>query len=274
MIPSKTQTIRNADIPAVMSKNLCEIEAQRVVEALRDDRLQLYYQPVVRSGCHDFIAFYEGLARIIMEDDSVVTAGRFIPFIENTPIAIALDRKTLELALNALKKHTNIRLSINMSVQDMVDPTWLSLLDSAPSEICERLILEVTESAAMSDVDLTIAFMKRARQKGCSFALDDFGAGSTSFRYFKDFRFDIVKIDGLFIRDLPQDADNRVLVKALVDISTHFEMFTVAEFIETEGEASVACELGVDCLQGYLIGKPAKHFGDTVHAKLQHLKVG
>ena len=91
---------------------------------------------------------------------------------------------------------------------------------------------------------------------GASLALDDFGTGATSFRYFKDFLFDFVKIDGLFIRDLGYDKDNQVLVQALIDISKHFDMVTVAEFIETDGEAEMAAKLGVDCLQGYLIGEP------------------
>lgn len=273
MIPSNTHIIRNADIPAVKSENLRDCETKRVFDALRDDRLRLYYQPIVRSDTDDFVAFYEGLARIIMDDGSVIAAGRFMPFIDNTPLGAAVDLKALELAILTLSEHPEIRLSVNMSVHSMTEPAWLECLESADSEICGRLILEVTEGAAMSDVEMTTAFMHRARRNGCSFALDDFGTGSTSFRYFKDFQFDIVKIDGLFIRDLPQDEANRVLVKALVSISQHFDMFTVAEFIETEGEADVAAELGVDCLQGYLIGKPAEQPVAPYHHKVQNQKI-
>lgn len=107
----------------------------------------------------------------------------------------------------------------------------------------------------MSDVELTTSFLHRIRRKSCCVALDDFGTGATSFRYFKDFLFDFVKIDGLFIRDLGYNKDSQVLVRALVDISKHFEMVTVAEFVETDGEAEMAAKLGIDCLQGYLIGK-------------------
>lgn len=258
MIPVQKSIPQNGDIPATRSTTLRQTETKRVLDALRDDRLLLYFQPIVRSNSQDFIAFYEGLARIKMPDGTVISAGQFIPFIENTTLGAALDRKTLSLAFSALTDHPDIRLSVNMTVQSMSDPDWLYLLEHAKNTVCERLILEITENDAMVDAELTTAFMQRARQKGISFALDDFGTGSTAFRYFKDFKFDIVKIDGLFIRDLPLDKANRVLVKALVDISQHFEMFTVAEFIETEAEASVASDLGVDCLQGYLIGQPAK----------------
>lgn len=247
---------RNADIPAVNSNTLFDVETARVSKALNDNRVELFYQPIVRSGSNNFVAFYEGLARIQMPDGAIISAGRFMPFIENTRLGSKLDRHILRLALKRLTDNPDIRLSINMSVLSMKDPNWLAILESANSGICERLIIEITEGAAMSDVELTTAFMHRVRRKHCSIALDDFGTGATSFRYFKDFLFDFVKIDGLFIRDLCYDKDNQVLVQALIDISKHFDMVTVAEFIETDGEAKMAAKLGVDCLQGYLIGEP------------------
>ena len=256
MISASTQISRNADIPAVNSNTLSDLETARVGAALSDKRVGLFYQPIVRSGSNNFVAFYEGLARIQMPDGAIISAGQFMPFIENTALGAKLDRCILRLALIQLADNSDIRLSINMSVLSMKDSGWLAILESANSDICERLIIEITEGAAMSDVEQTTAFMHRVRRKHCSIALDDFGTGATSFRYFKDFLFDFVKIDGLFIRDLSYDKDNQVLVQALIDISTHFDMVTVAEFIETDGEAEMAAKLGVDCLQGYLIGKP------------------
>jgi EAL domain-containing protein (putative c-di-GMP-specific phosphodiesterase class I) len=247
---------RNADIPAVNSSTLSDLETTRVSKALNDNRVKLFYQPIVRSGSNNFVAFYEGLARIQMTESVIISAGQFMPFIENTPLGTKLDRRILRLALKQLTDNPDIRLSINMSVLSMQDSGWLTILESASSDICERLIIEITEGAAMSDVELTTAFMHRVRRKHCSIALDDFGTGATSFRYFKDFLFDFVKIDGLFIRDLCYDKGNQVLVQALIDISKHFDMVTVAEFIETDGEAEMAAKLGIDCLQGYLIGEP------------------
>ena len=257
MASASKQITRNADIPAVNSNILSHLETARVSKALNDNRVELFYQPIVRSGSNNFVAFYEGLARIKMPDGAIISAGQFMPFIENTPLGTKLDRSILRLALKQLTDNPDIRLSINMSVLSMKDSGWLAILESASTSICDRLIIEITEGAAMSDVELTTAFMHRVRRKHCSIALDDFGTGATSFRYFKDFLFDFVKIDGLFIRDLSYDKDNQVLVQALIDISKHFDMVTVAEFIETDGEAEMAAKLGVDCLQGYLIGEPA-----------------
>lgn len=228
----------------------------QVTSALREDRITLHYQPIVRADNHNFVGFFEGLARIEMEDGSVIPAGQFIPAIEHTPLGRALDRRTLLLATQALRQDFNRRISVNLSPYSMADPVWLEIYQAQTIDVGERLILEITESAAMSDVEMTCAFLRKVRKTGCSVALDDFGTGSTSFRYFRDFRFDIVKIDGIFIRKLPQSKDNRVLVEALVKISEHFDMFTVAEFIETAEEAQFAQELGVDCLQGYHIGCP------------------
>ncbi|OEU72589.1 MAG: hypothetical protein BA874_09510, partial [Desulfuromonadales bacterium C00003068] len=252
MASASKQITRNADIPAVNSSSLSDLETARVTAALNDNRLELFYQPIVRSGTNNFVAFYEGLARIKMPEGTIVSAGQFMPFVENTALGSRLDRCILRLALQQLTNNPDIRLSINMSVLSMKDSGWLGILESADSDICERLIIEITEGAAMSDVELTTAFMHRVRRKHCSIALDDFGTGATSFRYFKDFLFDFVKIDGLFIRDLGYDKDNQVLVQALIDISKHFDMVTVAEFIETDGEAEMAAKLGIDCLQGYL----------------------
>jgi len=257
MTNTKNQITRMADTPAVESTTLSDVETNRVSAALADSRLELFYQPIMRSGSTNFVAFYEGLARIRMPDGAIISAGQFMPFVENTVLGSKLDRYVLRLALKQLSDNPDIRISINMSVFSIKDSKWLDILESSSVEICERLIIEITEGAAMSDIELTTAFMHRVRRKHCSFALDDFGTGATSFRYFKDFLFDFVKIDGLFIRDLNLDKDNQVLVRALIDICKHFDMVTVAEFIETTGEADMAAKLGVDCLQGYLIGKPA-----------------
>jgi EAL domain-containing protein (putative c-di-GMP-specific phosphodiesterase class I) len=98
--------------------------------------------------------------------------------------------------------------------------------------------------------------MTGLQRRGISFALDDFGAGQTSFRYFRDFSFDMVKIDRQFIANVHRDADNQILVRALVMIARQFDMFVVAEGVELAEEAAWLRQHGVDCLQGYLFGVP------------------
>ena len=99
-------------------------------------------------------------------------------------------------------------------------------------------------------------FIDHARGFGCAFALDDFGAGATGFRHFRDFRFDMVKIDGAFVQGVSRSPDAQVLVECLVKVARHFEMVTIAERVETEADAACLRALGVDCLQGYLYGRP------------------
>ena len=120
----------------------------------------------------------------------------------------------------------------------------------------ERLILEITESSAMGLPDEVKTFMREVQRYGISLALDDFGAGYTSFRYLRDFCFDMIKIDGQFIREISIHPDNQVLTQALMSIAQHFDMFTVAEMVETADDASFLIDSGIDCLQGYYFGAP------------------
>lgn len=101
-----------------------------------------------------------------------------------------------------------------------------------------------------------MVFMEDMQSKGVAFALDDFGAGYTAMRYLKDFFFDILKIDAQFIRNIDSDRDNQALTGAMNAISRHFQMFCVAEAVETLDEANYLASIGVDCMQGYLFGAP------------------
>ena len=122
--------------------------------------------------------------------------------------------------------------------------------------VAERLILEITESSAMIVPELVSHFMEELQGRGVSFALDDFGAGYTSFRYLKQFFFDILKIDGTYIRGIAHNPDNQVLTTALASIGQQFDMFTVAESVEKPEDAEYLASIGIDCLQGYYFGAP------------------
>lgn len=103
-------------------------------------------------------------------------------------------------------------------------------------------------------------FMEEMQPYGLAFALDDFGAGMTAFRYLKDFFFDLVKVDGIFTRQIDRNPDNQVIAEALISVAHQFEMFAIAEGVETEAEAAFLRDCGVDCLQGYLFGVPRFSF--------------
>lgn len=219
----------------------------------------LAYQPIVQAERTDRPAFYEGLIRIIDPSGRIVPLRDFMPAAENTELGRQIDCLSLSLGLRTLAEEPSMRLSINMSARSIDYPEWMHTLRSGLAEmpeIGERLILEITESSAMGLPNQVRGFMREIQKSGISLALDDFGAGYTSFRYLRDFCFDMIKIDGQFIREIAQHPDNQVLTRALMSIAQHFDMFTVAESVETADDASFLIDNGIDCLQGFYFGAP------------------
>lgn len=230
-----------------------------VQEAIAHRQTLLAFQPVVRSTGNNSIAFYEGLIRVLDPTGRVIPAKDFMSSIEETETGRQIDVLALRMGLQALKANPGLRLSINMSARSIGYKAWNATLNkwlAQDQTIGERLILEITESSAMLVPELVVDFMDRLQPKGICFAMDDFGAGYTAIRYFKDFFFDILKIDGQFIRGIAHNPDNRALTEALISIATHFDMLTVAEYVENAEDAAVLSELGVDCLQGYYFSAP------------------
>jgi len=230
-----------------------------VKDALRRKQVLLAYQPVVRADGHHRPAFYEGLIRVLDETGRIIPARDFINVIETDEMGRIIDCLALELGLATLAEEPGLRLSINMSARSIGYKRWMdTLLHGLKIDATagERLILEITESSAMMVPELVTSFMAELQQMGISFALDDFGAGYTAFRFLKDFYFDIVKIDGQFIRNIHSEPDNQVLTKALISIAEQFEMFTVAECVETAEDVKFLESIGIDCLQGYYFGAP------------------
>ena len=200
----------------------------------------LAFQPVVQAQRTSRPAFYEGLIRIIDESGRMVPLRDFMPVAETTELGRQIDCLSLSLGLKALSEETSLRLSINMSARSILYPEWINTLRRGVSDdttLGERLILEITESSAMGMPEEVQTFMAEVQGYGISLALDDFGAGYTSFRYLRDFCFDMIKIDGQFIREIATKPDNQVLTRALQSIAHHFDMFTVAESVETADEA-------------------------------------
>lgn len=231
-----------------------------VAQALVQGRLTFHFQPVVRADNPRFPAFFEMLARLTTREGQILPAGAFLPQIEDGPLGRVIDRLALTEALRVLAGNPRLRLSVNMSPRSMGDEEWLGILAAAHrggGGICGRLILEITEAAALADADQMIDFMDHVRRMGPAFALDDFGAGATGFRHFREFRFDMVKIDGAFVHGIHASPDDKVLVGCLADLARHFEMITVAERVECAADAAWLRDAGIDCLQGYLYGRPA-----------------
>ncbi len=245
-------------LAAVISARDSETMAM-VRQAVQEKRMRLAYQPVVVGTDPSRIAFYEGLMRVIEPSGRVIPARDFIGAIETEELGRQIDCIALDIGLTTLTRFPQVRLAVNMSARSVGYPRWMKILRkglSADKTIGARLILEITESSAMMVPELVIAFMDDLQAQGVSFTLDDFGAGQTAFRYFRDFFFDIIKIDGQFIRNIHRDPDNQALTRALMSIGQHFDMLTVAESVETLEDAQWLQAAGIDCMQGYLFGAP------------------
>lgn len=245
------------------------LDAAEVGQALRQGRITLAWQPVMRADAPDRPAFHEALMRLRLPCGKVVTPGRFLPPLGTGPLARALDRHVLALALTALRRVPALRVSVNAAPASLTCPGWLSALhnglaDAGPM-VAERLIVEVTEHAPLPRAADVAGPLAAARAAGMCLALDDFGAGHTAFRHLRDWRFDIIKVSGCFARGVDRNTDHQVLFSTLAGLAHHFEAMVVAEGVETAAEAAWLRGAGIDALQGYHIARPTLDMpGDTM----------
>ncbi len=232
--------------------------ADSVISALDEDRMKLVLQPMVNSqtGAH---SIYECLLRMEQPDGEIVSAGAFIPVAEQLGLSRLIDLRTLELAVDLLKKHPNVNLSLNVSSLTAYDSDWLLTLHKLTRgrrDYTERLIIEITETAAIHDLDQTVAFVDTLKELGCRVAIDDFGAGYTSFKNLKHLDVDMVKIDGAFVKDVIAEKSDRVFIKAMINLAEEFQMETVAEWVGDAETAELLADAGVTYLQGFHYGMP------------------
>ena len=194
-------------------------------------------------------------------DGRIIPAARFMPAVEETALGRRIDCAALRLALEKLAENPELRLSVNVSARSIGDGEWRRTLDHAlvgKVDLGDRLIFEISETSAMMLHECVIRFMNEMQPRGVGFALDGFGAGFTAFRHLKTFLFDLVKIDKSFVRGIDRDPDNQVLAEALITVAHQFEMFAVADGVETPQEAAFLTSLGVDCMQVYHFGVPSE----------------
>ena len=205
--------------------------AEQVKQALKEDRFKLAFQPVVSARTED-VAFYEGLARMIDPEGNVIAAGGFVPVIEQMGLMRLIDRKVLQLGLDALENNPEMNLSINLSGMTAVDAVWLKTLEDRlhnRRDLASRLILEITETVARDDVDESSCFVSTLTKYGCREALDDFGAGFTSFHHLRALNVAIVKIDGSFVRGIIDKPENLLFVRTMINLSKGIGLECVAE---------------------------------------------
>lgn len=245
--------------------------AREALDAIRAGAASVAMQPVVDAQNPGRIMFREALIRLKRPNGDIVSAGEFMPVLDKLGVASEADIAILNMTSGDLAADPSLRASVNIAASSMTRPGWrnafLDFADKEP-EAAERLIVEVSEEAALTDISAAAELFMQLRVRGVSLALDDFGAGRTSFQHLRDFRFDMLKIDGGFISGIDQSPDNQMLVSALTGIGRQFDMMVIAEFVETAQEARVLRKLGIDGFQGYLFGKPTLVWDDNKKADL------
>jgi diguanylate cyclase (GGDEF)-like protein len=228
----------------------------QIVTALNERRLVLAFEPVTAARARE-TAFYECLVRMEQDDGRVLLAPDIVPVAERLGLIRLIDHRVLELVVAELVASPDVTLSLNISPDTTMDPDWWSSIESIMSAhpgVAERLIVEITETVAIQDIDDVRGFVSRLKNFGSRIAIDDFGAGYTSFRNLRKLGVDIVKIDGAFVQNLTRSADDRAFVQTLIDLARRLDIKTVAEWVQDEETASLLRDWGCDFIQGRLIG--------------------
>jgi diguanylate cyclase (GGDEF)-like protein len=227
-----------------------------IVTALNDRRIVTAYEPVVEARSRQ-PAFYECLVRMEQADGRALLAPDIVPVAERLGLIRLVDHRVLELAVAELAASPSVRLSLNISPDTTMDPDWWTSIESlmqAHPGVGERLIVEITETVAIQDIDDIRGFVTRLKNFGSQIAIDDFGAGYTSFRNLRKLGVDIVKIDGAFVQNIARSADDRAFVHTLIDLANRLHIKTVAEWVQDEEAAVMLREWGCNYIQGRLIG--------------------
>jgi len=232
-----------------------------IVTALNERRIVMAFEPVVEAGSRD-TAFYECLVRMEQADGQVLLAPDIVPVAEKLGLIRLVDHRVLELVVAELAGAPNVQLSLNISPDTTMDPDWWASIESlmrAHPGVAERLVVEITETVAIQDIDGLRSFVTRLKNFGSRIAIDDFGAGYTSFRNLRKLGVDIVKIDGAFVQNIARSADDRAFVQTLIDLARRLEIKTVAEWVQDDESASMLRDWGCDYIQGRLIGLASTH---------------
>jgi diguanylate cyclase (GGDEF)-like protein len=231
--------------------------ATEIVVCLREGLFKLAFQPVFNAASGEII-MHEALLRMADTTGAMITAGHLVPIAERLGLIRLIDRAVLQLALQTLQSYADARLSVNISATTVTDPRWnaqlLEMIAAVP-EPASRLVVEITETAALDNLATSHDFVEALRKLGCGVALDDFGAGYTSYRNLKELQLTHIKLDGSFCCKLAEGGENRTFVESMVELAHAFGIKVIAEWVDTEEDAKILTSLGVDYLQGNMLGE-------------------
>jgi PAS domain S-box-containing protein len=230
----------------------------RVADALGTDRFTLYSQPILELQSNT-VTRHELLLRVLDETDGPQSPIQVLDIAERLDAVYDIDLWVVEQAMRLAAESPQLSLQINLSGRSVGDPRLTAEIERLLRTYRvnpERLTFEITETALIGNLSEARHFADRMRDLGCQLALDDFGSGYASFRYLRIFPIDLVKIDGEYVVDLVDNPQDQVLVRALVQVCQAYGIHTVAEFVQDARTLRMLRELGVDYVQGYLIGRP------------------
>jgi diguanylate cyclase (GGDEF)-like protein/PAS domain S-box-containing protein len=237
---------------------------ERISNALDKNLFQLHFQGIYNTA-DGSLAHLEALVRMMDETNPgrVIMPGHFIGFAEKTGKILDIDRWVLRESIALLASSPLApSIAVNISGRSFDEPTLPQYIAELLIEFKvepRRLLVELTETSAVSDLHDAQRFIEALRQTGCQVCLDDFGTGFSSFAYLKHLKADILKIDGLFIRDLANDRDSQIFVKSIVDVARGMRKITIAEFVEDAQTLDMLKQFGVDMVQGYHLDMPRPH---------------
>lgn len=235
---------------------------EKIESAISNDRFVLHFQPILNI-LESKITHYEVLLRMREPNGTLLTPHSFIEIAENNGLIHVIDQIVVAKTLNILRamgaRAKNTKFSINLSAYSFSDRKILPIMEkliSAEGVPRKNLIFEITETAALQDLSAACDLIDGLQKLGCHFAIDDFGAGFSSFYYLKELPVDYVKIDGSFIQQLSKNPDDQLIVRAMSEIAQGFGKKTIAEYVEDEATFALLKKYKVDYAQGFFIGKP------------------
>jgi diguanylate cyclase (GGDEF)-like protein len=236
--------------------------ASRIRDALTEDRLSLHTQPIQNLVSGE-VERYELLLRMRSEEGELLPASSFIESAERSGMIQELDRwvvgRALELLAEREAQGRPLSLHVNLSGTSLTDVSVLDFIERRLDEggaDPSRCTFEITETANVYDFDAATGFADRLTEFGCQVAIDDYGAGFGPFHYLKRIPFDLIKIDGSFVRDMPRSDADQLTVKAIVQIARGLGKTTIAEYVQDDRTTEMLREYGVDMAQGYHLGRP------------------
>ncbi|MFD1215272.1 MULTISPECIES: EAL domain-containing protein [Microbulbifer] len=236
--------------------------ASTIREALEQNRLRLYAQPIAVAGNLAQVSHYEILVRMVDERGNMIMPGAFIPAAERYGLMLLLDRWVAKELLERRSERiaaSGLSFALNISADALGDKAFQQeLVDSLKESTlpAEHLGIEITETAMINQMESASQFVSDLRSMGCKVALDDFGNGLSSFGYLKQFAIDYVKIDGSFVREVESNFVDLMIVESINQVAHRLRAQTIAEFVEDAATAERLRTIGVDLVQGYYIGRP------------------